>query len=175
MSDQPIHNAGAEVTNRPTFIRTKETEAAIKLLKKAEIGRTVTWLELAEAMECEPTDHRESVASALRSLERDGIIYASVRGIGYMRLDNSGIVDKEVEAGGRIRRAAKRSLKRLAVVEPDKLEPQERIRYAVAFGVAGAVALCASREKRNLLEQTITTEGGKRLEIGDTMRLFGKK
>lgn len=175
MRAKPIDNAEAEVTNRPMFIRTKETEAAIALLKKAAIGRTVTWIELEEAMECEPTEHRDSVASALRSLEREGIIYASVRGIGYLRLDNSGIVDKEVETGGRIRRAAKRSLKRLAVVDPVKLEAQERIRYAVAFGVAGAVALCASREKRNLLEQRIITEGGKRLEIGDTMKLFGKK
>lgn len=162
-----------EVVTRPVFLRTKETESAIKAMREVAIGDTITWNAITLAIGSDATAHRGSIQTARRELQKEGILFASVPGVGYKRLDDSGIVHSEADASARLTRSAKRSLKRLSVVKPENLHPLDRTQYAVTTAVAGAIALCGGRQKRALIEQAVTDKGGA-LEIGETMKLFQK-
>jgi diketogulonate reductase-like aldo/keto reductase len=160
------------ITDRPVFVKTRETEAAIKAMRKSKTGETITWLQLSEAIGSNAQDHRSSIQTARKELLKDGIVFAAVKGVGYKRLDDTGIVDNESCVGQRIASTAKRSIRRLSIVRPEKLDPDSRVKYSVASAVAGAIAACASRPKRLMIEQAVIAKGGGNLEIGDTLKLF---
>ena len=92
-----------------------DTLAIMQRLKEASVGETVTLDDLSGVIGRDIRRHRHLVYSALRVLLReDGMIFATVRGIGYQRVPADQAHEVGVETRRAIRRKARRSSRKIA-------------------------------------------------------------
>jgi len=92
-----------------------ETLAVLNRLKEAPIGETVTYDDLSAAIGRDIRRHRHVLYSALRvALRDDGLLFGTVRGVGYQRVPAEDAHHVGVDARKGIRRRARRSSKRIA-------------------------------------------------------------
>jgi hypothetical protein len=161
------------ITNRPIFIASEETKQVQAALAKLAIGECITWNELCSVAKGNIKKARGCLSTARVALVKDGMVYASVRGIGYKRLDDSEIVQNEGMTTGRIKRTVKRSLQRLTTVKPDNLTPIQRTDYSVTSATLGALALCSDNKFRSSVTQTVISNGS--TDAASSLRLFCKE
>jgi len=161
----------ATLTNRPCFKAGKETEAATALLMNLEIGQVATWEQLSAVMGVCATDHRSSVATARKTLLNEHqMVFASVPGVGFQRLDDSAIVENEQSTTGKVRRTIRNSLRRLSTVKPEALSPEQKMRHGITAATLGAVALCVRPSSISKVQQRLT--GGGEVDSASVLKLF---
>jgi len=160
-----------ELTNRPSFLTSKETEAAQALLSKASIGDVITWEQLSAAMQCNAQDHRACVETARKTLITESqMIFGSVRSIGLKRLNDSEVVTQEQATPAKVRRKVKASMRRLATVNPAELPEADRQQYTFTSSALGAIALCVKPSSLAKVQQSTLTNG--KLDPVKTLELF---
>lgn len=156
----------------PSFKAGVDTQELAKALSAVQIGETITYLTLSEKIGRNvQTVARGALVSACEILRRESqMAFGCVRSIGLQRLNDSGVVQSEKNSIGRIKRLARRSGKRLAIVKPENLSPLERASYNVTSATLGAISLCVSTKSQNKLEQKARDTA--KLEVGEAMKLF---
>lgn len=160
-------------TNRPIFLASEETKRIQALLESLQIGEIATWQQLSEAAGGDMDKSRSCITTARSVLLREKqMVFCSVRGVGFKRVNDSEIVQNEGMTSTRIKRAVSRSLKRLAVVKPDNLPPQERMNYSVTSATLGAISLCSAEKFKNSVTQRVLAGGTS--DPAESLKLFVK-
>lgn len=128
------------------FERAKITVDLCNLLRGANGDVTYAAIETVTG---KPFDEvRQTVISARRYLERDeGIVFATIRGVGLRRLNDAEKVESATGFTRRIRRVAGRGIQRLnAVSEPAALSNSDQLALTIRKTVFEAVQRQASQD-----------------------------
>ena len=168
-----VKNIGHE---RPTFSMSADTRAAFDLLASAKVGGTVTYDDLAAVTRRDVRgDDRYVVASARRALEREGVIFGVLHGVGLKRLTDAEILADAERAYPRIRRASRRAaLRALSIENFDALSAEDKSRHNAMVSVFGAVAAMTDYRSIKKIEQRVSAESKQTLSLGDTLEAFRK-
>lgn len=159
--------------NRPTFEMSIDTRMIYDHLSKAEIGDTVNFTALSEAIGQRVEGATPSVQSALRRLQNlDGRIFANVRGVGYQRLSDNEIVKTSESSRDLIRRHAAKSVRRLScVVDFDGLPNDLKIKHNAGMSMFGAIANMLKPSSVRALENEVAKAQAS-LPLAKTLEAF---
>lgn len=161
------------MNERPQFRLGVDTQTLLKYLETIPVGEIVSYEVLGNLIGCDVQSDRGSLESARRLLVRDNqIVFGVVRGVGLKRLNPSEVVEQEGETVTKIRRATKRSLKRLASADFDSLSKPDQNKHRLVSATLGAIAVCSSQKAHNRLEQRIQSNG--QLDAVEALKLFEK-
>lgn len=114
-------------TTQPTFVRSIDTTQIADLIRKLDIGQTLSYDTMRAAIGRDPQrEARGALDSARRVvLKEDGIVTACVPKVGVKRLDDGEIVDAGAQSLTHIRRTAGRAAVRLTKVRDYAALPRE--------------------------------------------------
>lgn len=151
-----------------------DTQVIESVLAEAKVGDVITYEQLSRAIK---RDVREFALSSLRSARRilentKGIVFGVETNVGLKRLSDDEIVDSSEHDRKKLRRAAKRTLNKLAVVDFDSLTPEKKRKHVVASAQMGAVEMFAGKNATKKIEAKVN-ETSRVLPIGETLRMFG--
>lgn len=155
------------------FEKSADTRVLEHVLSQVEIGETVTYDTLSKAI---GRDVREfgcgSLQSARRALLRDkGVVFGVETNVGLVRLSDAGIVDSTESDRQRIKRAATRTISKLAVVKFDELDKERQRQHVVASAQMGALAMFAGKNAAKRIAAKV--DGTKQvIAIGETLSMF---
>lgn len=119
--------------------RSENTLKALDLLRST--NDTLTYKAIAKAFDQPFDDVRPTFVAARRMLERDeGIVFETVRKVGFRRLDDAEKVESSGKFRRTIRRNAVRGITRLdAVQEPTTLSNEDQLRLTIQRTVFQAI------------------------------------
>jgi hypothetical protein len=156
------------------FTVSVDTKAVIEILKPCSPKTVVTYEEIQKKIGRNPQkEGRSSVHSARRILERDGILFAPVKNIGLMRLDDSGVVHAaEGEVHG-IRRKASRGFNRISrgVQNYTNLTQGDKVKFNASASILGMLSSALHPSKLKRLEDKVKGESGA-LPLARTLEAF---
>lgn len=115
------------------------------------------------------------IYTAIRVLEREGIVFHRIRKTGWKRVDSATneITDAESGVTKKISRRVKRSLRRLCAVAFDKLPNDQKIRHSAVSAQLGAIALFASHDATDKIRTAAITIGnGQKPDTAKVLELF---
>lgn len=159
---------------RPTFEMSLDTRTAIERFQRAAIGDTVTYADLGAALGREVDGGSPTVQAALHRLERDGVIFGNVRGVGYQRLGDVAIVGTIEHERVSLRRRARRIVHRLtSIADFDALPNDLKVKHNAAVSGFGAIASVLSPAKMKALETTVEKAQAK-LPLAKTLAAFSE-
>ena len=155
------------------FEKSADTKILESVLAEAKVGDLITYETMSKAI---GRDVREHALPSLRSarqgiLRTKNMVFGVETGVGYLRLDDSQIVDSLESDRRRIKRAANRSLKKLSVVEFSKLPEDKKKQHVVASAQVGAIAMFSGTTATKKIASKVN-EGKTTLAIGETLSMF---
>jgi hypothetical protein len=157
-----------------------ETQILHDTLKPTTIGECITYAKLNDAIGAKDANvqgkHGGHLRSARRALERQGIVFGVLRGVGLRRLDSPQIIrtgQKDIDG---IRRRARRSARRIAkgVGDFDQLSQADKVAHNTTISVLGALSFMADRSARPVIEAEAAKAQAK-IDVGDALKLFARK
>lgn len=111
------------------------------------------------------------LAGARKSLERDGIVFGTVRGAGINRLTDDEIVGTGRDALSRIRRSSRRAINRLACADYGKLSNDGKVKHNTYASMLGALNQATKEPQIRKVEAAVTTAQAK-LPLAKTLDAF---
>lgn len=144
-------------------------DSLVEYLLTINVGDVVSHTQLQEHLNVDEDEYRSLFQNAKLKLEKDHkVVLENVRGVGYRRLDNTGIVEY-VEKHGRnkLRRAIRRQLRQSSAVDPMKLDPTSRSKHYQSVSVLALMRISASKSKYHtakkaaMVDAVQTTKGPK--------------
>jgi hypothetical protein len=169
-----MQNIDTEITDRPIFKPSAETEKLINRLKKMEACEILTWMEMHEvAGLADRAKLRGCLVTARKHLlSEDQACFAAIKGIGLKRLPPGEVVDQEGTTASKVRRTVKASLRRLSTVNPDELPQQGAQQHRITSASLGAIALCVKPSNIDKVKQVFLGNG--RVDGSGALALFQK-
>ena len=162
---------------KPTFTQSAETIQIKKLLETVPVGGIMTFASIeAELPHLKiRKKHAFLLQSAMRALLREkSIVFASVRGVGVKRATDEEIEMLPANLFAKVRRAGKRTARKLLCVEFEKLAPAQKIKHVASLTSVSAISLfCSDKSQKQIESKCSETE--KQLSIGTTMSLFASE
>lgn len=153
-----------------------ETNQIYRLLIAANVGDTISFLELSQAAGMPVTSTSAPFTSARRiALNEDRMVFESVRGVGVRRISDEELAtthsDRDIV---RSRRHAKRSLKKLTCVENfSGMTNHAQLAHVIKSSFFGAVAFMARKNRLNDLSRAVAGRSSE-LPVDETLRAFLK-
>ena len=153
-----------------------ESQKVIERLGWCEPGDFVSYQELSQIAGGDIQDGKYfALDTGRKRLERDrSYVFATVKNEGVKRLTDEEIVRTSEIGITKVRREARRSVRKLVCVDFDTLTNVAKIKHNARLSVFGALAIVTSAKKQRLIEQAVS-ETKTRLDVGQTLRLFGVK
>jgi hypothetical protein len=113
----------------PNFKMAADTRFLRQKLEAVAAGGVISYADLEAAVSKKLDKIRPALASARRSLlNEDNIVFDVVRGVGLKRLNDVEIVDASQGDVNRIRRTARKSIRKLAAIDDySKLPPKQQL------------------------------------------------
>lgn len=154
--------------------KSADTKILETVLAEANVGDLITYEQLSKAI---GRDVRKFALSSLSSARR-GIfnakryVFGTEKNVGLRRLNDNEIVDSTEHDRKKLRRAAKRTINKLGVVDFDNLTPEKKRQHIVASAQMGAVEMFAGKNATKKIEAKVN-DSSKVLPIGETLRMFG--
>lgn len=150
-----------------------DTRLILQRLEKARVDETITYAELDGLI---GRDVRKVAAhclqSALRAAMRREIVFGTVWGVGLKRLGDGELAGVGEVARQKIRRTAKRAIKKMLLVQDfDSLSNEEKVRHNASLSMLGAVAHIASTGQAKTLERRVSSTMGA-LPLQRTLEAF---
>lgn len=159
---------------RPTFEMSMDTRAVYDRLNRVAIGDDATFKELSDILGRTVDGGSPHIQSALRRLEADGIIFGNIRGVGYQRLNDVGIVNTVEHERLGLRRKARKIVHRLTSIGDFEALPNDlKIKHNAAVSGFGAIAAMLAPNKMQLLEQSVEKAQAK-LPLAKTLAAFSQ-
>lgn len=159
------------------FVKHQDTIALEALLRKLEVGQSLTWEELSASIgaDCSPGGVAYvRLQSARNALLNDRIVIGTVARVGVKRMSDTDIAEHAQSDVATVRRAARKSLKRLASVrEFDKLTDEHKRQHLVASAQLGAIHEFSKPSATKRIASAVKTS--EPLALGKTLELFGVK
>lgn len=155
------------------FEKSADTKVIQSVLAEANVGDTVTYETLSKAI---GRDVRVHAINAMRSarlalLNEKKYVFGVEHNVGLVRLDDSQIVDSAESDRRKMKRAANRSMRKLEVVDFEKLPDEKKKQHTVAAAQMGAIAMFAAKSATKKIESKVDSTK-QVLPIGETLRLF---
>lgn len=160
---------------RPDFLPSIDNQMIGELFHAAEVGETVTYAAMSEAVGYTVDGGSGVVQSARRRIERDyDMVFAAVRSEGFRRLSSAEIVQESERGVMKLRRGAKRAARKLGRVEYEELSPDEQVQHNARLSLLGAMAALGQKSAEKKVV-TAVEKAGATLPLGKTLALFGIK
>ena len=167
-----VHIANDETPKQPIFRASVETTQIYDRLKASKIGDIVSYTELSEIIgKNVQYAGRSNLVSAIRMLERDRIVFASVKDIGVKNLNDIEKVQFGNSGIDRIRRLSRRSSRKILCSEYDLLDDAAKLKYNASLSVLGAVAVFSKPTSIARIEHYAPYS---RLDLNRTIEMFKK-
>lgn len=143
-----------------------------KLLTVEKRG-IITYTDLSVAIGAgkDARNHRGALYTARRMAMADGIVFATIMGVGLKRLVSAEIPDLTMHCQRRIYKQARGNTKILRCVVVSELNNEEREKYA-AYATISAVWEEVAKPKRLLQLETAIKVTGLQLPVEKTLALF---
>jgi hypothetical protein len=149
-----------------------ETQALIKFLESAEVGKIITYREMEEACKIDLQTHPGPLLTARRSLVKNKrMAFGTVRGIGIRLLDDEEVTETGAGTIKKIRRAAHRGVNTLNCANLEKVTPEGKVRLITSKTVLSFMHHAGGRKTLNIAEQAVRISNGE-MKIGDVSTLF---
>ncbi len=150
-----------------------DTRTLYDLLIKANVGDTVTFTAMSEALGRPVQGSEPSLQSALRhAFNQDECAFGNVRTVGYRRLTDAEIVGSGEIETSLIRRRAKKAGKRLSYVENyDKMTPDEKIKHNSYMSIFSALSQITKTSAIKKIEGAVAKHG-ESLPLAKTLEAF---
>ena len=146
--------------NQPDFKASIDATQIAKALSAVPVGGEITHDDMAVLCGRSFDRLRGAMSTALGIVQREKrMVFASVRGVGYVRLDDSQIVDTFDHARQRMRRLAAKAATRIVCVEYDKLSNEAKVKHNTALSIIGAMSEMASVGSAKRIEKRIAECG----------------
>lgn len=163
------------MTTKAIGARTYETQLLTDRLKLLQPDEVVTYAELSRIAGMDVgrlSKGYTRLASARRITESEaGFLLGPVAGVGIKRLPVAEQAALGPQSVGRLKRFTRRSFRRMALVEYDKLDRQQQAQHNLAASVVGVVQLFTKPKSIEKLSGAVEQTAAK-LPIGDTLALF---
>lgn len=158
---------------RPLFQMSADARLLYQRLKAVAPGEIVKHGDLEAAVSRPLSAIRGSVATALRRILRDdGMVFANVRGVGYLRCGDEAIVDNASADTAHVRRSARRAVERLTKVESfADLPAGKQIEHTARLSVMSAISSMAKESGIAKIRKAATGRSTE-LPLADTVRAF---
>jgi hypothetical protein len=136
------------------------------------VGQTITFKALGDAISRPVEGGTAALQSALhKALADDGMVFENVRTVGYRRLSDVEIVDASSRDVRTIRRAVKRSARKLALADPRKLTDEKRHEMHARISVMAAIGVASSTTTERAVLKAVNQQGGE-LPLALTLEAF---
>jgi hypothetical protein len=157
----------------PRFEASSDTRFIDQTLGKAEPGQTITYTELSDAIGRDVRKHaRSSLMSALRMQLNEGRVFEAIANEGYRRLTDQEIIKTQAAKGlSRISRTARKTARKVACAEFQKLSNDDKVAHNTQLSMLGAVGQMTKPKAMIAVEKAVRDKGNE-LPIGDTLRLM---
>jgi hypothetical protein len=151
----------------------EDTQFLCRMLRDVPIGGEVTHQAMSEAIGRDVQGNaRYVVSSARRILEREGIVFGALAGVGLRRLDDVGKIGVSDDGLSRIRRMAKHRRRVLDTVTAyDELAPEAQAKLNMARSVFGAIGLMTGSTSIRKLESAVAEKHAE-LAAREALKLF---
>ena len=160
--------------DKPDFTASIDSTAIAKAMSAIQVGDKITNDEIVKLCGRPINRLRGAISTALGIVQREKrAVFASLRGVGYVRLDDSQIVDTFDQANKRIRRIASRSAKKIVCVNYESLPNAAKIKHNAALSLIGAMAEMASIGSIRRIEKRITECGSSLPAAKAAIEAFG--
>lgn len=159
--------------SNPAFKLSLATRLLSEFLSKVPVGTSVTFSELSNAAGETVTSTSGSLRSAFTRIRRDHqIVFESVRGCGYKRLNDIEIVDSGENHAQRMRRSAERCVEVLSCVEWNSLPEQKKREHNAKMGIMSLVATFTRPDAMKRVEER-APEDRQEMTINNILRAYG--
>jgi len=162
------------VSDAMNFEKSNDTKILESVLEGASVGDLVTYEELSKAIGRDVRKFAQpSLCSARRGLlNAKRIVFGCETGVGLKRLNDEEIVHSSESDRRRMKRAATRAIKKLAVVNFEGLSEELKRQHVVASAQLGAIEMFSGKNATKKIESKV--DGSKTtLAIGETLQMFG--
>jgi hypothetical protein len=150
-----------------------ETKIVLDRLAKAQPGETVSYEELNKLTGCDVRKRRNVLTTSTNKLlTEQSKVFVAETGKGIRLLRNEEIPTLGTKDIARVGRIAKRSIRRLAATDYDKLSEQGKLHHNTSMTILALVQRGSTAKSLSLVEEAV----GKRtspLPVGETLKLFG--
>jgi hypothetical protein len=117
-------------------------------------------------------DGRGYLNTARQIVERDNErLFGIVRGVGVKLLDVPEQATVGPDAVKKMRKASCKTARRLARVQFDKMNNEQKHQYLTSASAVGAIAMFTSRKATNRIGEAVSTTMSK-MTVDDTLKLF---
>ena len=159
-------------TTKPETVA--DIEAVSKMLTELPIGAVLTYSAINDAIGRDVTNGARYVLAAAkkRTEAETGALYEAVRKVGVKRLPTDEIASVGTAAIRKVRRTARRGMKRLGNVKANDISPDQSREIVMQRSVLGAVAMLADGRKTKALANEGTTTAV--IPAGRVLEIFGK-
>ena len=124
----------------PNELTASDAATIRSLLQECKPGEIVSYDAMTAAIGRDVHQRRHAIAKALRALMSEArVVFSAVRGVGYQRLDDAGIVATGADSLQRIRRTSRRGVKKLVCVDFENLSPEQRLSHNTRMTVLAMV------------------------------------
>ena len=169
MSDQEIV--------KPPFSASAEVDILCDEMRRLDVGDKITWDQISDTIK-EPSRGprgRNIVHRARERLTRvDGIVFRSISGIGFERVNDVAKINMAHNGVKSLRRKAVKNLQTLsAVKEIEQLEKQNRDNYFLTKTILSMVKQSTGTSFGNALKKRLS-DSSQNLESVNLLKLFGK-
>lgn len=145
----------------PNFQASTDSKILAAMLRECEVGQVVSYKALSEAIGREvQTLGRPCLETARKIVQREArMIFDSVRNEGLKRLTDSEIVDLADKTRDSVRRATRRTVKKLVCVDYDAMPKEKQTKHNTAISLFGIMSELATEKVQTRLGCEIERTG----------------
>lgn len=160
---------------RPSFAQSADTRLLLAKLKRMQAGEILSYESLSEEVRSKISGASSALQSAKRAAEREtNKRFAAIHGVGIKCMNDDEIVDFGITATERIRKGARRGLKKLfGVADYTALTPDKQIQLTVRQTMLAATAELTTEKAASKIGAIAGSRVGE-LPISETLALFQK-
>lgn len=138
-----------------------DSKTLAAILNDAAVGDVVTYSTLTRAIGRDVQGVARGCLDMARTIaQRDNkIIFDAVRNMGLRRLSDSQIVDLGDKTRDTIRRASKRTMKKLVCVDYDAMPKEKQTKHNASISMLGTMVEMAKQSSFKRLESQVTETG----------------
>lgn len=145
-----------------------------ELLSTVDEGQVITYEDLMGAIGASVWTPRlrGCLNTARTRIQNErGFVFAAVNKVGVRRLEPSEIVKEGSRGIEKISRSCRRTTKKVACADYERLSNADKIKHNAVMSVFGALSLASSIEKSKRIEAAVK-ESGKALSIADSIEFM---
>ena len=159
------------ITSHSTIAETSiDAKLVYELLKRANVGETITYDQMSDAIGRDIRRHFGALMTARRmAIRNDRMVFGTVRTVGIKRLSDIETVDSAERTFSHIRRTVRREAQRQSTVDIGALPREYQTKYYSGISYLGTLAEFAKPATQDKIEKSEPTGI---LPVGKVLEFF---